>query len=122
MPEIIIKNAALERTLSEIADAYRACCPSEYTAFLALVNTASASQKQSSGMSDEGHFMDLMRFPGTLYPFIKHQMRKRHGIDDFFRDKANYRLVMKVWSDLKLKHKATSIFRVKPTDYPNTKE
>jgi hypothetical protein len=115
--QIIIKDQALTKTLEEIADAYRAICPSEYTAFLGLVNSASKSLKRPNGMSDEGHFLDLMRFPGRLYPFIKQQMRKRHGIDDFFADKKNYRLVAKVWSEIQTRRKATSVFRVKPSDF-----
>jgi len=115
--QIIIKNQALERTLEEIADAYRTLCPSEYASFMALVKEESGALLKPSGMSKEGHLLDLARFPGIIYPFTKMAMRKYHGIADFFADKKNYRLALKVWSDLALKRKATQIFRVKPSDF-----
>lgn len=115
--QIIIKNQALERTLEEIADAYRTMCPSEYVSFMALVNEASGALTKSSGMSKEGHLMDLARFPGIIYPFTKQVMRKYHGIPDFFSDLKNYRLALKVWSELQTRRKATQIFRVKPSDF-----
>jgi hypothetical protein len=107
MPEICIKGAALTTTLNEIAEAYAHICPEEYEAFLGFVGENNKNLIKPSGMSSGGNMMDLCKLPSGVYSFVKHQMRKRHGIDDFFADPKNYYLLCKVWSNCCTKHRKT---------------
>lgn len=120
MPEILIKDQALTRTIEEIADAYRAVRPSEYAAFCRLIDEDSRSLLKPTGMSSEGTLLDLFRLPASLYSFIKQQMRKRHGIHDFFAFPENYRLLMKVWSSCALKRKPTQMLHLRDFEPPET--
>ena len=101
--EILIKNKSIETFLKEVADAWRDLCPTEYEKFRRYIAEESMSLVKPSGMSHDGHFMNFMYLPEGLYPFIKQQARKRLGIDDFFRDSDNYRLLKKVWPDAAVK-------------------
>lgn len=119
----IIKNKSLETVIEDIGEAFRALCPQDYEDFIAYVKTESEILLKPSGMSHEGTMLNLMKIPcGTnsrgekknLYGFIKEQMWKRAHIDDFFRDRENYRLLCKVWRDAEVKRKPTKIFRITP--------
>lgn len=111
--EIIIKDAALTRTLEEIAEAYAAVCPDAYAAFCQIVEQESKNLVKPTGMSKQGHFMDVCRIPAHLYTFIRQQMLKRHGIDDFFRDRRHYDLLLKTWPACKIKRKPSKLFALK---------
>lgn len=115
--EILIKNQSIINVLSDIGEAFRALCPDDYDSFIKYVKDEKTKLIKPSGMSTEGHFMNFMKLPcGTnskgerinLYSFIKQQMRKRCGIEDFFADRHNYYLLCQVWSDAHVKtvHKA----------------
>lgn len=112
MPEICIKGAALTTTLNEIADAFRALCPSEYDKFLTVISETNKCLIKPSGMSAQGHMMELCKLPQGIYSFVKQQMRKRHGIPDFFSDPKNYYLLCKVWSDCTIRRKKTPLLVV----------
>lgn len=113
MPQILIKNSALKRDLEEIADAFRAVRPHDYALAIHYAASASKALRRSDGMSDGGHFQQLANMPGLLYSFVKHEMRKRHGIPDFFSSKENWRLLLGVWSDLATKLKSKSVLRIR---------
>lgn len=108
--EIVIKNAALVRILEEIADAWRSLRPASYREFLEIIDEESKQLLKPTAMSADGNMLNYCKLPTDLYAFIKHQMRKRCGIDDFFRDPENYRLLTKVWSDTRIRRKPTQMF------------
>jgi len=108
-----IKDQALERTLEEIADAYEELQPGEWAAFQAILNERSKCLINKSGMSGDGTMLDYCHLPAGLYGFIKQQMRKRHGIDDFFKTKSNYSLLCKVWTACETRRKKKQILQIK---------
>lgn len=119
--EILIKNRAITDVLLEIGDAFRALCPADYEHFLKHVQEESTRLIKPSGMSEGGTILNMMKIPmGTnsrgerksLYAFIREQMNKRCGIDDFFRDKKNYYLLCQVWRDAWVKKTPTPFLRV----------
>ena len=113
MPEILIKNKALEATLSEIIDAYYDLCPAQADWFEALVREESSHLVNASGLSAGGCFMTLAKLPKNLYSFIRWQVSKRCKLDDFFRDPANYRLIIKLWSNAAIRRKPKNWIQIK---------
>lgn len=111
--EVIVKNAAVVRILEEIADAFRTLRPPSYRAFLAIVDEESKALKRPNAMSTDGHMLNFCKLPADLYTFVKQQMRKRCGIDDFFRDAKNYYLLTKVWSDARIRRTPTHLLLTK---------
>src|SRR5437867_7830358 len=98
--QIVIKNKALTETLEEILNAYYDTCPAEAEIFEAMVKEESKHLVKSSGMSEDGCFMTLLKLPPNgLYSFIRWQVSKRCGLDDFFRDPENYRLLGRIWAN-----------------------
>jgi hypothetical protein len=108
--EIIIKNKALTDVLEEIIQAYYDVCPTEAQIFEDMVRAESQHLVKQSGMSEDGCFMTLIKLPSNaLYRFIKEQVAKRCGLDDFFRDPENYRLLGRVWANARIKKKPTTL-------------
>ena len=106
--EFHVKHAAETAILEEIAEAFRDLYPAWYETFLTVIREEEQHLVKQTGLSKEGTMMTFCKIPGPIFSFIKIQMRK-HGIsDDWFRDEANYRLLCKVWSDIRVKNKPTS--------------
>lgn len=105
--QILIRNAAIDDFLKEVAASFRALCPAEYEMFRKHVKEESHRLVKPSGMSRDGCFLNKMFIPQKLYTFIKWQARKRLGIPDFFADKENYYRLCRMWPD--------SVTRRKPT-------
>jgi len=110
--QILTKGRALTDTITEIGEAYRACYPTDYAAFIKLIKDESGVLTRPTGMSDDGTMMNFMKIPMAtnslgerinLYSFIKQQMRKLHGIDDFFADRNNYYLLRDIWRDAQIR-------------------
>ena len=110
--EILVKNKALEAFVEEIASAYAEGFPEFYNEFLAVILEEKTSLVKSTGMSDRGHFLTWCKIPLSIYQFVKQQARKRLGIPDFFAHESNYRLLCRVWSDLKIKTKPSAFYQV----------
>lgn len=119
--EILIKNAAVTDVLNDIGNAFRERCPADYDLFIKHVQEESTKLIKPSGMSEGGTLMNFMKIPMatnslgkriSLYAFIRWQMQKRCGIDDFFRDKKNYYLLCQVWRDAWVKKNPTPFLRV----------
>lgn len=119
--EILIKNAAVVKVLEEIGATFAAEYPRDYEEFVKHVREESKNLIQPNGMSPGGHLMNFMKIPCatnklgnrvSLYAFIKNQMQKRCGIDDFFRDRQNYFLLKKVWADAYVKKTPTPMLKV----------
>lgn len=115
MPEILIKGQALERFLTEVADAFRDLRPSTYKRFAEHVRRESQALIKPSGMSSGGHFMNRMYIPAEIYHFISQQSQRRFG-QDFFSDSKNYDLLCKVWSDLETKRRSSSFLDLGATE------
>jgi hypothetical protein len=58
--------------------------------------------------------MNFMYLPQELWTFIKVEARKHLGIDDIFRDSANYRLLCKVWPDAATRRQPTKMYGATP--------
>ena len=119
--EILVKNAAVTKVLQEIGDAYAANYPHDYARFIAAVKEESTKLLKPTGMSADGHLMNFMKIPCatnkqgariSLYAFIRKQIAKRCGIDDFFRDRKNYYLLCQVWRDAYVKKTPTHMLKV----------
>lgn len=108
--QIVVKNAAVVRILEEIADAWRSLRPESYKAFLQIVDEESKQLLKPTAMSADGNMLNYCKLPADLYGFVKHQMCKRCGIDDFFRDHDNYVLLTKVWSETRIRRSPTQMF------------
>ena len=109
-----IKDQALLQTLEEIAASYALLKPDEYKATVDCARRASDTLAKPTGMSVGGNFMSVAEIPTDVYSFVKWQMKKRHGIDDFFRDERNTRLLLRVFEDFQVKRKPTPL-PAKPT-------
>lgn len=107
--EIVVKDAAVVRILEEIADAWRCLRPESYRDFLELMDEESKNLIKPTAMSAGGNMLNFGKLPTDLYVFIKQQMRKRCGIDDFFRDPTNFYLLTKVWSDARIRRTPTNM-------------
>lgn len=109
--QIVMKNQALAQTLESIISAYYALLPRQAAAFEKYVREESGQLVKPTGMSKSGSMMNWVKIPSVLYSFIKKEMRKLHGIDDFFRDYEHYKLLMQVWKAAVVKRKPTKVFR-----------
>lgn len=125
--EVLIKNKAVETILEEIFEAFAAIDPQGAEDFIQHVKEESQQLVKPSGMSTDGAILNLMKIPCirnslgekiNLYSFIKQTMHSRCGIDDFFRDAENYRLMCKVWTNAKVKRKPTPFLRMKDYEDP----
>lgn len=112
MIQIHVKDAAVTAILEEIASAYADLYPQEYEEFIACCREEEQTLLKPTGMSTDGTMMTFCKIPSTIYSFIKHQMRKRCGIPDFFKEESNYRLVTKIWSTCAIRHKRTARLEV----------
>lgn len=101
MTTILVKDAALTTWLSGVVEHYRGRFPADYEKFSAHVSQERKQLIKKSGMSKEGHFMNRLYIPTKLYLYLKELAYIELGIDDFFRDRANYDLLCRVCSDLK---------------------
>lgn len=118
--EILVKNAAVVKVLDEIGEAYRALCPGDWERFIQAVKEEGQRLQKQNAMSSDGTMLNYMKIPcvtwrgrtGNLYAFIKHEMKKRCGIEDFFAERENYQLLCRVWKDAKVKNKPTSYLKV----------
>lgn len=110
--EILIKHKAIEDTLKEIADLWHEHFPKECELMARIVDEESKNLIKSSGLSEGGTLLTYCKLTPRLYAFIKRTMRRLYGIDEFFSDERNYRLLVRVWSDLKVRTKPTQYFHV----------
>jgi len=106
-----VKRQAIEKFLEEVAAAWQEQYPKQYEAFCRLVELESAHLIKPSGMTAGGHFLDYCKIPQDLYSFIKWQASKRLGIDDFFREKRNYQLLVRIWPRAKIKTHPKPFYR-----------
>lgn len=114
--EIIIKNASIIKFIEEVAAAYAEFWPTEYARFKEIVAAESANLIKPSAMSRDGTLLNFCKLPANLYAFIRIQARRRLGLDDFFRDPDNYRLLCKTWPDLRIQRAATQRLQAKLTE------
>lgn len=104
-----VKDAAATAVLEEIAAAFRDQFPLYYERCLETLRTNERFLKKPSAMSDEGTLLLMGQLPPILYSFIKHQMRKRCGISDFFADPKHWTLLFKVWPDARIRRTPTRL-------------
>jgi len=104
--EILFRNKALNDVLEEIITAFYELCPEAAAEFERIVSEESKSLVKESAMSADGNFLNLCKLPKIMYMFIRAQMRKRCGIDDFFRDWENYYLLTKVWKNARIRRRS----------------
>lgn len=114
MPEIIVKNQALEKNIETFVNWYYNRHPAEATAFEELVKRESENLINENGMSKEGCFMAMGMVPQHMYSVLKQAMRIALGIDDFWRDYSNYKLFYKVWRNAMIRRKPKQWLRVTP--------
>ena len=110
MTQVIVKDAALRAELEAIADEWRARFPDDYDEFLKIIDQESKSLKLPTAMSTNGTYLNYCKVPQLLHDFILYRFRKRHGVDDFFRDPKNYRLLAEVWPASRIRRKPTKTF------------
>ena len=107
-----MKGQALETTLKEIADLWHEFFPNECETIARVVEEESKNLVRPCGLSRNGTMMSFAKITPKLYAFVKRTMRRRHGIPEFFSDEANYRLLLKCWPTLAVRHKPTQYFKV----------
>ena len=108
--QVVVKDAALRAELELIADEWRAQFPDDYEEFTRIIDEESKSVKLATAMSTEGNYLNFCKIPQLLHDFILYRFRKRHGVDDFFRDPRNYRLLAEVWPASRIRRKPTKTF------------
>jgi len=116
--EIQVKNAAITAFLEEIALAYHDLYPYRYAAFLKIMEEENKTLLNTTALSTDGTILSLAKLPQELYAFVKYQARKRLGIEDFFRDEANFRLLIKVWPNTRVKRTPSSLFHFQKEQEP----
>lgn len=110
--EVTVKNAALTAFLEEIASAYRDMYPIRYADFLKVMDEENRALLSTTALSSDGTILSLAKMPPELYAFIKYQARKRLGIQDFFSDEANFRLLLKVWPAVRVKRTSSTFVHI----------
>jgi len=110
--EIQVKNAAITVFLEEIARAYHDLYPERYAGILKVLAEENKATIKPTAMSVDGTMLSLAKLPLELYTFIKFQARKRLGIPDFFSDEANFRLLLKVWPNLRIQRTPSTFVHI----------
>lgn len=111
--QVVIKNASLERFLSEVADAFCSEWPAYAEEVTKFVQEEQSRLIKQTGMSQDGTLMTLGHMPAEIYSFVKRQAFKRLNIEDFWADYDNYRLFFKVWTNCAVRRKRTPMLQVR---------
>jgi hypothetical protein len=101
--EVVVKNQALEKVLSESLSAYCERYPEHWEALISLVKDEAESLVKPSGLSADGTLLTYCKLPAHLYAAIKYVCRKHCGIEDVWRDQLTYQLICRIASDLHIK-------------------
>lgn len=108
--QVLVKNQAVRAELEAIADEWRARFPQEYEDFMSIIDEESKNLIKTTAMSKDGNMLNYCKIPQLLHDFILYRFRKRHGVQDFFRDPKNYRLLAEVWPASRIRRKPTKAF------------
>jgi hypothetical protein len=110
MPEILMKNQALEAFLKEVVDAFHAVRPGYMERVRHKIREQASQLVKPSGMTRQGHMKVSYYMPPALYHFAREQAKKRLNMPDLFAGpdrKLHYDLLCKTAMDFKVKTKPT---------------
>lgn len=111
--EVVIRNQALEKVLTEALSAYCERYPEHWAALVSLVKEEQSTLVKPSGVSADGSMLTFCKLPEHLYSAIKYVCRKHCGIEDVFRDPETYYLICKLASDLHIKKRPDRRLHIK---------